>query len=45
MAELEAMVLVDILINFGRETGNTAKALEPGKSSEIKRLAAILQNH
>jgi hypothetical protein len=32
MAELEAMVLVSILIFFCRETGNTAKALEAAKS-------------
>jgi len=31
MAELEAMMLVGIVIIFWRETGNTAKALETAK--------------
>jgi hypothetical protein len=43
LAELEAVVLVGIVIIFWRETSNTVKALEAAKSCKFIGLAAILE--
>jgi len=43
MAELEAMLLVGIVIFFRREASNTLKALEAAKSCKTIKLAAIIE--
>jgi hypothetical protein len=43
MAELEAMVLVGIVIFFPREASNTVKALEAAKSCKTIELPAIIE--